>query len=460
MKKLLHISTLIIGLWFFSFASAATIDRFEIEATPTKVKVWESIDVTITAVDSWWNVVKDYAWEVLIFSQSDNAAEFPGIVEGNIYNFKASDAWVVKFENAVKFTKTWIQDISVYDNANYDIFGYTEVEITTGSTSTQSWEILIKYPENGITVWYNTFKVSGTTLKNHKIKILLNTDTSIDAISNAEWIFEAEVKNIPSGENTLSAQLLDANGKVIAKSKDVFFKVEANGPKFKSIALNPNKTDFETDTKVVVTVEATNNLTNVNLIFNDTVTQLTEWKAGTYTWVITTPTQTGTYNIDVTLKNELGLETKMPKATTLTVSAPEMAAASVETPVQVNCDDFKKELTVNNIKAIKLKSKSIISWDKVEKASSYNVYKKDKTTGNLSLIENVNENKYEIVIEWDVVQYDDFAVKAVFKDDVCNIESTDYANMTNVQTWPKEMIFIIAILSLISGVFFFRRKTS
>jgi len=56
-------------------------------------------------------------------------------------------------------------------------------------------------------------------------------------------------------------------------------------------------------------------------------------------------------------------------------------------------------LEVKNISSVKLKSKSVISWDKVEKASSYNVYKKDRSGENMTLIENVTQNQYEIIIQ-------------------------------------------------------------
>jgi hypothetical protein len=78
----------------------------------------------------------------------------------------------------------------------------------------------------------------------------------------------------------------------------------------------------------------------------------------------------------------------------------------------------------------------------------------------MTLIENVTQNQYEIIIQGDVVEYDDFAVKAVFKDDVCNVESVNYSSMTKVQTGPKEMLFVLIALSLGAGVFFIRRKAA
>ncbi|MGE4444177.1 MAG: hypothetical protein AB7E37_04260 [Candidatus Altimarinota bacterium] len=463
MKNLLKISALFLGLGLFSFAGASSIDRFEIEVSPTKVKVGESIDVTLKAVDKSGNVVKDYTGEVLIFSQTDKEAIFPGILEENAYTFKAADAGVVKFENAVKFTKNGIQDVSVYDNANYDIFGYAEVEVSEGAAAVQTGDITIKYPEEGVTIGVNKIKVSGSTSKNHKVKIVLNGEKDFETISNAEGLFELEVNDLPSGENVFIAELLDADGKTIASSKEVFFKVESSAPRFRSITLDPAQTEYTPESKIGVTVEATSGLTSLNLIINDTLTALTEDKSsGKYTGSINAPKADGEYKIDVVMKNELGNETKESGVSIIKVKAVELLASTGEdtAPVEVNCADFQSELEVKNIKTIKLKSKSVISWDKVEKASSYNVYKKDRNSENMTLIENVTQNQYEIIIQGDVVEYDDFAVKAVFKDDVCNVESVNYSSMTKVQTGPKEMLFVLIALSLGAGVFFIRRKAA
>lgn len=463
MKKILKISALLLGISMFWFAGASSIDRFEIEVSPTKVKVWESIDVTLKAVDKSWNIVKDYTGEVLIFSQTDKEAVFPWILEENTYTFKAADAWVVKFENAVKFTKNGIQDISVYDNANYDIFWYAEVEVSEWNVSaTPSWEITITYPEEWTTLWSNKISVSGTTSKNHKVKIVLNGEKDVEWISNGEGIFKIDVTDIPSGENVFIAELLDADGKTIASSKEVFFKIEANAPQFKSITLDPSETEYTPNTSINVTVEATSGLTTLNLILNDMVTSLSEKTSGSYVGTIMAPSAKWEYKIDIVMKNELWNEAKESWVSIIQVKEVELLASTGEdsAPVEVNCDDFKKELEVKNITSIKLKSKSVISWDKVEKASSYNVYKKDRMGTGMTLIENVTQNQYEIIIQWDIVEYDEFAVKAVFKDDVCNVESSDYSGMTKVQTGPKEMLFIIIALSLGAGVFFFRRKNA
>ena len=76
----------------------------------------------------------------------------------------------------------------------------------------------------------------------------------------------------------------------------------------------------------------------------------------------------------------------------------------------------------------------------------------------MKLIQNTENNSYEVSITGDKVEYDDFAVKAVFKDDVCDIESTDFTQMTKVQTWPKEIAMVIIALTLSLALVIYRRK--
>lgn len=463
MKNLLKIISAFIVFWVYSITLWATVEKFDITVTPTKVKVGESVDITIKALDKDSNVVKDFAGEILIFSQSDPKAEFPWVLAENTYKFKTSDLGQVKFENAVKFSKAGTQDINIYDTSNEDIFGLAEVEVTAGWDGAEKWDITITTPENGVTLASDKVKVSGKTLKNHKVQVILNTDKKNDVISNNEWVFEVELAGVPNGENALVANVLDADGKVIGESTKILFKIESNAPKFKSIQVNPN-TEVVWESQVEVSVDATPNLSKVVIILNDLVQELKETKAGTYTGVITTPKDDGDYKIDVVMKNEIGIEAKENGAANVTVKNIELdAAAPIEeaiTATGVNCDDFKKELIITNVKLVKMKTKSVLSWDKVAKATSYNLYKKERNGTGMTLIQNLTENQVEIMIQWDTIEYDDFAVKAVMKNESCEVESNDYSTMTTVQTGPREIILIILSLLMVGGIFYIRRKNA
>jgi len=103
-----------------------------------------------------------------------------------------------------------------------------------------------------------------------------------------------------------------------------------------------------------------------------------------------------------------------------------------------------------------MKSKSILSWDKVEKANSYNVYKLDSDWKEI-LFQNILENKIEIEISWDKIVHEDFVIKAVFKDDVCNVE-WEVSQATKVQTWPTEIIVIFLAVLFAGIIYFYKRR--
>jgi hypothetical protein len=113
--------------------------------------------------------------------------------------------------------------------------------------------------------------------------------------------------------------------------------------------------------------------------------------------------------------------------------------------------------TIANIAGVKVSStedQSILEWDTIPEALSYNVYRKD-SSGSFVLVENVKANKYVIHLAKGDVKYEDFGVKAVCSD--ATTESANYAEVTKVQTGPAQ---IIALLSLALGIGYFltRRK--
>lgn len=104
---------------------------------------------------------------------------------------------------------------------------------------------------------------------------------------------------------------------------------------------------------------------------------------------------------------------------------------------------------ISGLKVTKGEDQSVLSWDAIPEALSYNVYKKD-ATGSYVLVENVKVTSYTVNLAKDAVKYEDFAVKAVCSDAVT--ESADYTEATRVQTGPAQ---VIALLSLALGIGFF-----
>lgn len=460
-KSLAKIFLGFLVLWTYAFSYADTTN-FEIEVSPKTAWVWEALDITVKAVDADGNVDKSYAWQILIFSQSDPKAEFPWVLKENTYQFKTSDQGQVKFENAVKFTKAWTQDINVFDVSNEDVFWSVEVTIwewtSTTTTSSWSWEIKITSPITWTTIWTWSLKVNWETLKNYKVVVSVNDKQKFETISDSSWKFEVELTGIASGESSIKAEVFDADNKSLWTSDAVLIKVEWWAPSFKEIKLTP-ESDIESEQVLEVEVTATPGLTDVNVIINDVMQKLVETeKAWVYTWSITAPLEEWNYKIDVVLKNELWIETKETAAKEIFVKAIELDAASAS-GTEISCGDLAKDLVIKNVKLTKMKTKSVLSWDKIDKASSYNVYKKNKTTWELELVQNVTEPRIEINISWNMVEYDDFAVKAVLSDAKCNnVESSNTSEMTKVQTGPKEIALVLIALLTWAWVLYFKRR--
>jgi len=450
MKKILKAWVLFLSLFgMLAFAHGANVATFDIKVNPSKVKVGESIDVSISTLDSNGNIVKNYNGEIYVYIQQrpdDENLQFYHV-------FSAVDQWIYKIENGMKFPAPGTYTVIVIDSLDGDISAETNIEVT-GETKLSTGDISITSPQSGTTIPSTQVSVSGSTLPNHSVLLTVNED-SIPTSSNTSGIFEVKVTGLKNGENFLVAEVLDADDNVIGSSQQVFFEVAALAPQFQYILLDPEQDEYEPHTTLAVTVSATPNVTTEITLDNQTIL-LTETTSGMYTWEIVTPENADIYPIDVKLTGELGAITEEKWATSLSVFIPEpeveeveeevpMLAAVDEEPLAVtelDCAVFQKELDVS-IRSKKSGDQSIIYWEKSSKASSYNVYKKN---GNdLQLIANVVDPEYVIDITGDVVKTEDFVVKAHFKDDVCDVEG-DESNMTRVQTGTKAALLLLVAL--------------
>ncbi len=431
----------------------------------------------------------EYVWTVLIFSESDKKAEFPKTIEENSYTFSKSDEWSVKFENAIKFTKPWKMDIHVYDlNDQTDsIVWLAEVNVTK-DTKQEKIDIKILTPISGTTVGSKKITVSWKSKKNHQIKILLNNKEETLTTTDRDWIFEKEIDNLENWENVIKAFILDSDSEEIGSSKDVIIRSESSLPLLNKVKLTP-KWEVEVKTKILIEVYATKWLSEVSLILNDSINILKEEKEWIYKWEILAPKKEWEYKINVILKNELGLKVEKKSVEILKV-IPEKKSA--EEPAKVKKDKCPKwdfswdvfdwkcwekpvnyespvDLWIRNLKIVQLKTKSVLTWDKLDDAIKYEIYKKI-SNGKLEKIDTVTESKYEIAITWEEVKYEYFAVKAIWKKEFVDSQDTtkkiekeivwDLSDAVKIQTWPKEIIIVLIALLLWFWIFFIWRKKS
>jgi len=177
----------------------------------------------------------------------------------------------------------------------------------------------------------------------------------------------------------------------------------------------------EAETELSIEVYSNAGLSDVKVILNDTLTSLSEWKGGVYIWTTNAPDEPGKYGIDVILNDEFGHETKKSDVETLFVieKTVELNSATEQEPIieEISVEEAIPEeldLTISGIKLTELKTKSVLTWDRLSDAESYNIYKKIGED-RVELIENVINPKFEIEITGDEIEYDYFAIKAIGK---------------------------------------------
>lgn len=446
----------------FSFSQTfAALDSFKVTIDPESAAIWEALDVTIEAVDKSGETVTDYIGTIIVFSETDKEAEFPNELSENTYEFSPSDGWIIKFENAVKFKNPGKQSIHVYDLADDTVMWMAEVDITASDEPTVV-DISLVSPENGITIGTNSVKVSGTTKKNHRVVITIDNSEEISTTSNSEWMFKKEVSNLQDGQHTFQASVLDADNKKVGESNIVSVRISASAPKLLSIKVTPVD-QVEAESEVSVEVISDKWLSSVWVIINDVLTSLQETKEWVYLGKTRAPKEEWLYAVDVTLKSELWIETKEMAVAQLNVTpalnAPEQETNTwtVQEPtVEMKAPDMLDPLRITGLKLTELKTKSVLTWDPVAKASGYNVYKR-LDDGKLQLVETVKDPSFTVNITGEEIKHEYFYVRAIGNDDEGASYEWDLSDATKIQTGP-EMYIILALISIILVTLYFMFK--
>lgn len=117
---------------------------------------------------------------------------------------------------------------------------------------------------------------------------------------------------------------------------------------------------------------------------------------------------------------------------------------------------WKWSCSIGNVGTISVATssdKSILSWDSLSGAISYNIYRVTAAK-DYELIQNTKESTYTLYLSSGAIVHEDFAVKALCDD---KTESSTPSIASKVQTWPGALAILVIISALLS-IFFIRRK--
>lgn len=313
---------------FFTSVNAATttteegvISGFAIEDLPATASVNESLSVTVSAVDGLGNTIANYTGTIR-FSVSDANASLP-----DDYTFTENDLGTHTFNLALSFATEGTQTLSVIDSDNEDLKGEAIIEIgndqTNDTTTSTGATFTLLSPVEG-TVSENTVTVSGITSSGLTVQVYDNDSQMATTIAGADGSFSYTSDPLVDGTHRISVIVVDGNGNTVAASNSVNVTIDTTGPTLDAIMVEPEG-ELNPSAPITITLYSEPNLTQAAVVLNDSITDLTEQsdQPGVYMATVTTPAETGTYNIDVMLSDQLSNGITYTQKTTITVTQEE-----------------------------------------------------------------------------------------------------------------------------------------
>lgn len=294
---------------FSAFAATAPVstskaDHFEV-SIKTPVRVGEATDMVVKVLDKAGAIKKDYTGTVYVTVDNDSKATVPYADDG--YTFKNADQGTITFSKGLSFTKEGKMKVTVIDAENDNLEGVASVTVTTGNDTVSATKetVIITSPDNNSEIPSDSVNVTGTAKKNSKIQIFLNGKQVGESQTSEEGSFIYSLKKLEQEQNVIQVKLLDGTDKIVGESEKVSFKISTGGPVFNSLTVKEgNKVSVETLLNVEISAEA--KLKEVTATLGDSTGTFKETKDGTYNGTLTAPSATGSFQISVSLKNDLG----------------------------------------------------------------------------------------------------------------------------------------------------------
>lgn len=263
-------------LWFtvstliwFSAALAANPDAFYVEVNPSSFSVWESVDMTITAITKDGTTIKDYEWDVFIFVEWLTSSDYSA-PSNQVYTFIPSDQWVKLFSKGLKINKAGTYKVTVSDILDTAAWETTVIVWNASSWSAQH-SINISYPSSGATESKNAINVmwGSSSLPNSPVEIYLNKSMVASGYTDSQWNFNIYISWLRSGWNEIQAKIVDVNDIILWESDVILvnYKAPSDGI-FNSISISPSNAIKQWD-KISISINTTEWVSSAELIFDN-----------------------------------------------------------------------------------------------------------------------------------------------------------------------------------------------
>ena len=240
---------------------------FIVNVDSSTVKKWEPTDLIIKAVDVDGNVVEDYEWDIIIMvKDSDKELDNNDYVAPNdwVYTFTKQDMWTKVFTKGLIVNKEWDFKVRVED-FDSGKFGEWDIKVISENWLT-TWKVEITTPQDGETVKISTVTVAwiAKNYSNSKIQILVDGEKNTEWMVDSSWNYQVDLVNLSNWNHEMKVEVLDFDGKVVAKSNPIKINVDAKKQLYKWITISP-EWKLNKWTQVVITVKVDSSVASATL---------------------------------------------------------------------------------------------------------------------------------------------------------------------------------------------------
>lgn len=257
---------------FLGFTFAEDPDAFLVQVEPSTFGVWESVDVTISAVKNGM-IVKDYIWDVFI--EVDGLMPDDYVVPSDwLYSFLIQDLWIKLFSKWLEIKKSWTYTLKVSDIIDETIMWETTIIVWNWAWIWDLQVVNITSPTNGWTENKSTVNVMGSSseLQNSPVEIYLNNLPAGNGYTDAQWNFNIYISWLQDWQNQIQAKITDISDIVLWQSDVIIVNyVSSSDGIFDSIEILPSSNLKQGD-KTTFNVYTAEDVTSAELEFSNNKT--------------------------------------------------------------------------------------------------------------------------------------------------------------------------------------------
>lgn len=264
-KRIILIWLFILFGWFA--AAQQQPAAFVIQVEPSSFDVNVPVDVTIKAVLSNWDLVKDYEWDVFIDVEWTLDTTDYVVPSEWLYTFVPQDQWIKTFSKGLIIKKSGTFTVVASDISDDSIKWEKTVLVWSSSSSTSAKKITINTPIKDSIEKTEVLEVIwwASDLPNSPLELYLNNELVYQGMTTSVGWFTAYITGLQKWSNTIQAKILDINNVILWESDSIpFTYTPVTDWTFNSIQVLPGNT-IKAGTKVTFRISTSDTVTSATI---------------------------------------------------------------------------------------------------------------------------------------------------------------------------------------------------